>query len=184
MQRSVPIFTADIATFNYLKAHPGASPDSWPSPIHGQVASTQYVDSAWKTAEQSQVLELMPQAEVRKDALLYEWLANINEIERARYDAMAQVRKKFIANPDPSHFSPSQIDQEIESLSNLILLCAKITNQQGGLHLKFPEFRLAPADMYEQVLHWPSLKSDDAGMIKRRDQIQKLEAEADDPTSK
>src|SRR4029077_5858851 len=53
LARAVPIIEEDLAVFAYLRAHPGTPPDHWPGNLGGQVITTVYTDSAWKTAEQN-----------------------------------------------------------------------------------------------------------------------------------
>ena len=52
----VPMFQEDLAVFNYLKAHPGAPRETWPHSIQGRVFNIVFLDSAWRTAQQSKVL--------------------------------------------------------------------------------------------------------------------------------
>jgi len=184
LHRSIPIFLTDIAIFEYLKAHPGARPESWPGKIHGQVYSTAYSDAAWKTAQQGQVLGFMPAAEVEEDAMVYGYLGRLGEIEGARYDAMAEVRKAFIGEPDASRFTPAQLDREIDLLENLILLSGKIANQQGSLSRRVADFGPAPDNVYQQVLHWPTVPEDQPEMRAIVNNVEKRVAEAGEDGAK
>jgi hypothetical protein len=58
-RRYVPILQSNPAVFQYLKQHPGAPPAQWPGMLEWTSFSFTYLDDAWKTAQQSGVLEVV-----------------------------------------------------------------------------------------------------------------------------
>lgn len=53
-----------MAVYKFLQLHPGAPPEQWPGRLSWVSISGFFFDSAWKTAQQSDVLQYMPRAEV------------------------------------------------------------------------------------------------------------------------
>jgi hypothetical protein len=154
--RVIPIFQEDLAVFAFLRAHPGAPPDTWPGQLGGQVITVTYADSAWRTAQQSNVVAFMPPAEIQQTDRIYRYQQTLNDLEAAKFDAMNELRKTFAADQDASHLTPAQLDAAIDRTVNLLIICAKIANRQTGLSVAFPEFTPAPQVTYSQILHWPS----------------------------
>jgi hypothetical protein len=154
--RVIPIFQEDLAVFAYLRGHPGALPNTWPGQLGGQVITVTYADSAWRTAQQSNVVAFMPPAEIQQTDRIYRYQQILNDLEAAKFDAMNELRKTFAAEQDPSHLTPAQLDTAIDRTVNLLIICAKIANRQSAFSAAFPEFTSAPQVTYSQILHWPS----------------------------
>jgi hypothetical protein len=154
--RVIQIFQEDLAVFAYLRGHPGAPADTWPGQLGGQVITVGYADSAWKTAQQSNVVAFMPSAEIQQTDRMYRYQQILDDLEVAKFDAMNELRKTFAAEQDPSHLTPVQLDTAIDRTVNLLIICAKIANRQTAFSAAFPEFPAAPQVTYSQILHWPT----------------------------
>jgi uncharacterized protein YigA (DUF484 family) len=158
LARAIPIFKEDLAVFAYLKAHPGAPPDHWPGTLGGQVITTIYLDSAWKSAEQSNVLEYVPQAEVQSNDRLYHYLGILNDMESVKFDQLYELRKALAVEPDAAKLSPAQLDADIDRTLELLVTCLKIANRQFNLNNYFPDFKSSAINTNRlpyEVLNWP-----------------------------
>jgi hypothetical protein len=155
LARAVPIFQEDLAVFAYLRAHPGAPRSQWPGKIEGHVITTRYLDSAWSTAQQSNVLQYMPQVEVQSNDKLYRYLQILNDMETAKFDQLYQVRKALAAEPDAAKLSPAELDVDIDRTLELLTICMKISNRQGNLNTYFPDFKLSANSLHPDILNWP-----------------------------
>ena len=154
--RAVPEFQEDLAVFAYLRAHPGARPDHWPGTLGGQVITTNYLDSSWRSAQQSDVLQYMPQQEVESYDRLYRFLQILNDMEAAKFDQLYQVRMALVVEPDAAKLSPAELDADIDRTLELLITCIKIGNRQGNLKAYFPDFKASdPKFMTGNMLNWP-----------------------------
>jgi hypothetical protein len=156
LARAVPIFQEDLAVFAYLRAHPGAPRDHWPGSLGGQVITTVYTDSAWKTAQQSNVLQYVPQVEVQRNDRLYRYLQILDDMETAKFDQLFQMRKALAVEPDAAKLSPAELDADIDRTLELLVICIKISNRQTSLSSYFPDFKTSTKSLTPQILHWPA----------------------------
>ena len=159
LARAVPIFQEDLAVFAYLRAHPGTPPGHWPGKLEGQVITTIYLDSAWKTAQQSNVLQYVPQVEVESNDRLYLYLQILNDMETAKFEQLYQLRKALAVEPDAAKLSPVELDADIDRTVELLVICIKISNRQGNLNSYFPDFKASANNLtlqIPQILHWPA----------------------------
>ncbi|HEY5056744.1 MAG TPA: hypothetical protein VII58_11330 [Acidobacteriaceae bacterium] len=145
--RFVPKLQTGLAIFQYLKAHPHAPPDQWPGKLSGYHLLSRYTDAAWKTAQQNNVLALMPDREVQQDDQLYRQLTGLSDIMAAKEEAHYEIIKIGIEAPNPSQMSPKQIDREILSYSNELALYGRGAVYQRVLSSHFPDFK--PATTYK-----------------------------------
>jgi hypothetical protein len=76
---------------------------------------------------------------------------------------MNEVRKSFVAEPDPSRLSPAQLDSDIDRVVNLLVIGAKIANRQASFSASFPDFGAPPVagNLYAEILHWPATDDPD-----------------------
>ena len=131
--RFVPKLETDLAIFQFLKAHPHAPPDQWPGKISRYHMMSRYIDAAWKTAQENNVLALMPDQEVQQDDQLYRQLAGLSDNMAAKEDAFYENGKLAI---------------------QALMLYARAAIDQRVLSLHFPDFK--PTTTYEdelKVLH-------------------------------
>jgi hypothetical protein len=164
--RFVPKLEMDLAIFQYLKAHPHAPKEQWPGTISGYHMMSRYTDAAWRTAQQNNVLALMPDREVQQDDQLYRQLTGLTENMAAKEEAFYETAKLGITSPDPSQMSPEQIDLEIQGYSNVLLLYGRGAIEQRVLSSHYPDFK--PTTTYEdeqRALHIAGGTEDDIRVI-------------------
>jgi hypothetical protein len=142
--RFVPVLKMNLAIFVYLREHPGAPPEKWPGKFHWYSARPNYADSVWKTAQESNVLQFMPQVEVRKYSELYESLKNLNDLNYSALLAKRDAYRYYILDPDASHMSTQQLDREIELTSQALFLFTVCATTQSNLSMSRSDFSPSP----------------------------------------
>jgi hypothetical protein len=138
--RFVPILQTNLAIFQYLKRHPGAPPNQWPGKLDWYNVSIPYPDSAWRTAQQNNVSELMPDAEVLDIASLYLRLARLTELSLQKDESVHEAAAFSIQDPDPTHLSTAQIDREIDLTTQALLRYASSARAQRNLRRNYSDF--------------------------------------------
>ena len=123
-----------------------APPSQWPGIIDWSSFSFIYLDSAWKAALQSGVLEHMRDSDVRYCALMYRRLDLLNELVLARGAAIYRASTYTIAQPDASLLSPAQIDDEIALTTSALLAYIVTAESQRTLSAQMHEFKSPPTD--------------------------------------
>jgi hypothetical protein len=143
-RHSVPILQTNLAVFQYLQQHPGAASSSWPGTLDWNTINFSYLDNAWKTAQQSGVLQYMPAAEVRHYAAVHRRFDILNELILARRTAISRAAMYTIAQPNASLLSPAQIDDEIALTTSALLAYAMTGASQHDASVQLHEFSSAP----------------------------------------
>jgi hypothetical protein len=95
-----------------LHQHPGTPRAELPGILtwHSDL-QTALPHTAWITAQQTGVTGLMPVAEVRQDADLYEHLDHVGKAADDVWTSLNSIRAVTVSQPDPSLWSPTQIDE-------------------------------------------------------------------------
>jgi hypothetical protein len=97
----------NLIVLRYLQQHPGTSQDKLPGILVWHAYRPTYSDSAWKTAQQSGVTALMPQAEVRANDVLYELLEKLDSRYETVFPEIVRITSK---EPD---FGPGLTAEEL-----------------------------------------------------------------------
>src|SRR6185437_5981202 len=150
--RFVPKLQNDLAIYQFLKAHPHAPPEQWPGKISGYHMMSRYTDAAWRTAQQDNVLVLMPDREVQDDDQLYRLLAGLSDNMAAKEEAFYEMSKIAIQTPEPSQMSPEQIEKEIQGYANVLTLYGRAAIDQRVLSSHYPDFKPATTYADEQQI--------------------------------
>jgi hypothetical protein len=169
--REIPSFKQNVAVFAYLRDHPGAPPDKWPGQLGGVILKIQYADAVWRTAQQSNVLQFMPAAEVEQTGDLYNELQLLNNLEDEKFDSLVKLRGTLTAQHDPRLLRPEQLDRAIENATAVLIVCAKQSNRQRDTGRAFADFNPAPQLNYSDVLDWNANPAGFNQMEKLADQL-------------
>jgi hypothetical protein len=156
-RRYVPILQTDLAVLHFLEQHPGAPPQSRPGSFRVMTLLMGFSDSAWKSAQQSGILSLMPPPEFRADADIYSRLDALNTEEHARADALDQLRGNTMDDPDISHLPAARLAREIDLLHSCLLVEYKIARGLSNLSDAHPELSLSVPTIEERNRIVPSL---------------------------
>jgi hypothetical protein len=104
----------NLLVLHFLQQHPGTPEAQLPGILVWHAIRVTFAESAWKTAQQSNVTALMPQDEVRRYALLYERIDNTSRNFDVVWPSIVKARLYGLEDPDPSHLNPAQIAQELD----------------------------------------------------------------------
>ena len=148
--RFVPKLKTNLAIFDYLRKHPNAAPSTWPGKLDWLTFSTVASDVAWRTAQQSGVLQYMPIDEVQRTDELYRRLTNFSDRVVASQQALNIARRFAILDPDPSHLTPAELDREIDLTLDVLLQFALIGRVENNIASRFSDFHpaLGRKDVY------------------------------------
>jgi hypothetical protein len=108
------IFYNNLRIFSYLREHPGTPQAKLPGVVIFPPHIFEPVFSAWTTAGQTNVLSLMPRAEVSKDAGTYFDLQRALDGYNVMVVAVARAAAYTSQTSDPSSLSPEKVQQEID----------------------------------------------------------------------
>ena len=137
----------DIALFSYLRDHPNASDADWPVRyIPLNVRSVILSDLAWRTAERSNIIQYMPISEAERYRREYTLVSLINDRQADQLSKVYESRKPIIEAAAAKRFSPSQIQEELSDLSDLMLLYLNISQRQRNLSTFFSDYKSIPDD--------------------------------------
>jgi hypothetical protein len=152
--RVIPKLQANIAVYKYLQLHPGAPPEQWPGRLSWVSISGFFFDSAWKTAQQSDVLQYMPRAEVLRQSELYARLYRLNQSYQELTAAKDEATTLSIHEPDLAKLSPAQIDRQIDLTAIVLRREASVARLFRNLNARYPDFGPPPsaADIHD-ILH-------------------------------
>jgi hypothetical protein len=181
-----PLLKQNLETLLYIRQHPKSTPDQWPHALRWSYMIVLYDDSAWKTAQQSTVLQYMPRAEVADYSNLYAWLAQLNEKNLAERQAQFQAASFGFRDPNPANLSSVELDREIESMTQLLNDHLQSASEQRRLARYFPDFKPIPTN--DQMSAFSSLaaispeqkiafREDNAAVGAAFDRLTKFEAQ-------
>ncbi len=112
-QRQTAALLNNVAVLQYVQQHPGTPEEQLPGILVWHAFPGSFTNSAWKTAQQSGVTALMPQEEVRGYAALYDRIDEVSRSFDEIWTSIVRARLYSVFDPDPSHFSPSEVAEEI-----------------------------------------------------------------------
>jgi hypothetical protein len=177
-RRFTPKLETNLAVFTYLRGHPNAPVADWPGKLDWLALNLGFLDAAWKTAEQSTILQYMPRAEVQRNSELYSRLFGLRETMDAAGIALNEARRFAIQDPDPSHLSPAQLDRQIDLTIEVLLQYALIGRAENNLASRYPDFTppLTRDDVYG-ILHATTYPDDQKAINALMERIDQMERE-------
>ena len=176
-RRFVPKLETNLAVFAYLRGHPNAPVADWPGKLDWLALNPGFLDAAWKTAEQSTILQYMPRAEVQRNSELYSRLFGLRETMDAAGAALNEARRFAILDPDPSHLSSAQLARQLDLTMEVLLQYALVGRVENNLAHRYPDFTpsLTRDDVYG-ILHATTNGDDQKAinaLIERIDQMER-----------
>ncbi len=104
----------NLRIFEYLRDHPGTPQEKLPGILYWPIFSEPPQEAAWDTAERTEVLSLMPRAEVSEIAATYKSLEYAWQSYQPVIDLLKHSTAYYADRPDISTFSPSEVTAEID----------------------------------------------------------------------
>lgn len=126
------------------KAH-GSLPPSVHDPLNWH--TTEYLSfnrAAWKTAQQSNVTELMPQDEVRSADRLYDRLDELRSDSQQSILAIEAARRYTVQDADPTHFSPAELAVELDLARAVLIWHYRVGSDMRNLNNSYSDFQPSP----------------------------------------
>ena len=134
----------NLRVFTFLQQHPATPEEKLPGVPSWNTGYGIQAESAWKNAQQNNVIALMPQGEAELDAQLYTLVEETGTLAGNSAAATTRASRYGLVDPNPSHLSPAQVAEEIDLIRD-----ALESNYVWGLfmsnfHISFPDFTPAP----------------------------------------
>ncbi len=142
--RFIPILQRNIQIFEFLRAHPGAPPSTWPAELSWYHAFPAYITATWKSLQGTDVLTLMPQSEVQRHTTLYDMLTRFNDDAGATTTSFLHSVNYGLRHQNPASMTPAQLDDAIQSASGMLGFYSKMVDAQINLNARFKDFAPAP----------------------------------------
>jgi hypothetical protein len=111
----------NIIVLQYIQQHGDARQESLPGILVWHAVRGDFTESAWKTAQQSNVTALMPQDEVRRYTLTYDLIEQVAKSFDFIWPAIVQARLYSIFDSDPTHLTPAQLAEEMTYTKNVLV---------------------------------------------------------------
>jgi hypothetical protein len=146
----------NLRIFEYLRDHPGTPQDKLPGILYWPIFSNQPIESAWSTAEHTDVLTLMPRAEVNDIAATYNRLDYAWQAYQPIIPLLAHCTAYYTQTDDVSTLSPPQIATEIDWIKQTMAMEAVYGNTLSEIGRQ-PDF--GPIPSWWQML--PFFKMED-----------------------
>jgi hypothetical protein len=106
----------NLRIFEYLHDHPGTAQDKLPGILYWPIFSGRPQETAWSTAEHTDVLSLMPRKEVSDISAVYGNIDYAWQQYQPVIEALTQCTVYFSQTPDITQLSPADISAEINNL--------------------------------------------------------------------
>ena len=129
----------NLRIFLYLRNHPGTTQDKLPGILYWPIFTQRPQETAWSTAGQTGVLNLMPRAEVSSIAVTYANLDYAWQTYQPVVSALSACTAYFAVTPDITQLSAAEIATEIDHLKQAMTLEAVYGNTLSVLG-KQPDF--------------------------------------------
>ena len=110
----------NIIVLRYIQQHSDVRQESLPGILVWHAVRGDFTESAWKTAQQSNVTTLMPQDEVRRYTLIYDRIEQVAKSFDVIWPAIVQARLYGIFDSDPTHLTPAQLVEEMTYTKNVL----------------------------------------------------------------
>jgi hypothetical protein len=106
----------NLRIFQFLRDHPRTAQDKLPGILYWGIFSTRPQETAWSTAEHTDVLSLMPRKEVSDISAVYNNIDYAWQQYEPVIEALTQSTAYFSQTPDITRLSTADIDEEINNL--------------------------------------------------------------------
>ena len=182
-RRFAPILQSDLNILVYVHDHPGAKLTQLPARFNWFTITVPFNDSAWKTAQQSGVLQYMPRAEVQRYSQLYDRLTRLAFRLQSERDALFRARGFTVRDADPTHLSPTELAHQLDLMTDVVLMHGTSGGEQRNINRLYPDFTPAPSpDELYQVLHSPPASEDVKAVAALSEKIAQFDAEHGEDT--
>jgi hypothetical protein len=146
----------NLRIFLYLRDHPGTPQEKLPGILYWPIFTSRPKETAWSTAAQTGVLDLMPRAEVSSLAATYANLDFAWQTYQPIVPALTACTTYYAETPDITQLSAADIATEINDIKRTITLEAVYGDTLSILGRQ-PDF--GPAPGYWQMIPYFTMKN-------------------------
>ena len=104
---------SNLEVLTYLRSHPGTKQADLPAALDWMQGPFLSQHAVWDAAEQNGVVHHMPLDEANRYQDLYDQLRGIGVQSLNTWDAINDAARYNLLDPDPTHLSPPELDEEI-----------------------------------------------------------------------
>jgi hypothetical protein len=151
----------NINVLRYVQQHAEARQESLPGILVWHAVRGEFTESAWKTAQQSNVTALMPQDEVRRYTLTYDRVEQVAKSFDSIWPAIVQARLYGILDSDPTHLTPAQLAEEMTYTKEVLVQHFAAAAALVQLNRADPSFTPAlTKDELNEIMHVSDAEQD------------------------
>ena len=120
LAQNIAAFRNNLTILLYLHDHPGTPRAKlpgiliWPN-LYGSMS-----DITWRSVQNANVLQLMSREEASEYAQIYEVMSYMNQTADDSFMAWTKAQAYTFSDPDPTHFSPAELQHEIELTQDVL----------------------------------------------------------------
>jgi hypothetical protein len=151
----------NLLVLTFIQQHPGTPEEKLPGLLVWTATVGPAEQSAWLAAQQTGITSLMPRQEVADNEHIYKKLSKAGEASGQFWRAVNMAGHYAYLDPDPSHLTPAQVDQEIILTEDCIEANFRLGVELRNLNDDHPDFSPAPS--------WPELFSSIGGKRSEQD---------------
>lgn len=183
LRNNIASLRNNLLVLVYLHEHPHAKRTELPGVLIWPNFAASMTDIAWRTAQTSNVVALMPRDEVSDNAQLYEELKSLNEVEADSWKATTDAQSFAFRDPDPTHLSQEALEKEIDLLKAALVAKYRVAVEMAGLNRAMHDFKPAPTrqDIINLSLVAPPSDSEKAALAAARAQTDQRMAATPEP---
>jgi len=167
----------DLMVLHFIRQHPGVAQGDLPGDLFF-IQSPKVIESGvWDAAQQKGILSLMPVEETNRHATMYLFLKGMALQGGEAYAAFNNAGRFDVDDGNPTHLSPSQLDQLIQLVQEAIQKQITVGYSLAYLHGAFP--KLGSTLTYDEVdlaHHYPFRESPDEVARSHRLTVDRLAA--------
>jgi hypothetical protein len=104
----------NLQVLEYLRAHPGTPEGALPGELRWIQSPFEWKHAVWDAAQQKGVVQRMSLEEANEYQEYYGTLKVMDDQSLTTWDAMNEASAFDLLDPDPTHLSPSQLEQVIQ----------------------------------------------------------------------
>ena len=178
-RREAAVLKNNLLVLQFIQDHPKTPQGRLPGVLMWTISYARMEEAAWKMANQTEIAVYMPQEEVMRNDELYGFFDRADKAHEEEADALVDAISYGFHDPDPTHLSPAQLQNEIELTKNVLSRHLRVGFLLENVAEEFPDFKPAPSRVeLEELLHLPDMGRNVDLNAPRRLTQQRIDAEA------
>jgi hypothetical protein len=147
LRRTMATLENNRLVLEAVREHPGMAVDALPGAVICKTLGWRIaIDGAWRSAQQTGVVNYMPQTEVQETGRLYTLILLASEQQGVTLHALGAACQDLRSDRDSRHLSPKQLDETLERMQEAETAGLVWRAYANSVHLIDPEFEVAPTE--------------------------------------